>query len=90
MREMVTEDAEGFESPHAVRMSLAAAMTLGFKKGLFYRNARLYCINLLLTYQQGCAAKCAYCGLLESSSRQIRGKELHTGFLAHLSSGRYR
>ncbi|MBW1925175.1 MAG: radical SAM protein [Deltaproteobacteria bacterium] len=51
------------ESPHYVRMSLAAAMTLGFKRGLFYRNARLYCINLLLTYEQGCAARCAYCGL---------------------------
>jgi biotin synthase len=44
-------------------MSLAAAMTLGFKPGLFYRNAKLYCINLLLTYGEGCAARCAYCGL---------------------------
>lgn len=51
------------ESPEYLRMSLAAAMTLGFKPGLFYRNARLYCINLLLSYQEGCAAKCAYCGL---------------------------
>ena len=44
-------------------MSLAAAMTLGFKRGLFYRNARLHCINLLLTYPQGCIGRCAYCGL---------------------------
>jgi biotin synthase len=44
-------------------MSLAAAMTLGFKTGLFYRNAKLYCINLLLSYGNGCAARCAYCGL---------------------------
>lgn len=51
------------ESPEYLRMSLAAAMTLGFKKGLFYRNAKLYCINLLLTYASGCAARCAYCGL---------------------------
>ena len=51
------------ESPDYLRMSLAAAMTLGFKKGLFYRNARLYCINLLLTYRAGCVARCAYCGL---------------------------
>lgn len=51
------------ESPHYLRMSLAAAMTLGLKRGLFYRNARLYCINLLLTYKEGCLAKCAYCGL---------------------------
>ncbi len=51
------------ESPDYLRMSLAAAMTLGFKRGLFYRNARLYCINLLLTYTDGCLARCAYCGL---------------------------
>jgi len=51
------------ESPQFLRMSLAAAMTLGFKPGIFYRNARLYCINLLLTYRSGCAARCAYCGL---------------------------
>jgi biotin synthase len=51
------------QSPDYVRMSLAAAMTLGFKRGLFYRNARLHCINLLLTYPQGCVGKCAYCGL---------------------------
>jgi biotin synthase len=47
-------------------MSLAAAMTLGLKEGLFYRNARLYCLNLLLTYPQGCQANCAYCGLQKS------------------------
>lgn len=52
-----------FESPEHLRMSLAAAMTLGFKKGLFYRNAKPHCINLLLTYREGCAARCAYCGL---------------------------
>ena len=51
------------ESPEYLRMSLAAAMTLGFKPGAFYRGARLYCINLLLTYASGCSARCAYCGL---------------------------
>lgn len=50
-------------SPEYLRMSLAAAMTLGFEPGLFYRNARLHCINLLLTYPSGCGARCAYCGL---------------------------
>ena len=44
-------------SPEYLRMSLAAAMTLGFKPGLFYRNAKLYCINLLLTYRSGCAGR---------------------------------
>jgi biotin synthase-related radical SAM superfamily protein len=51
------------ESPEYLRMSLAAAMTLGLKDGIFYRGARLYCINLLLTYSEGCSARCAYCGL---------------------------
>lgn len=51
------------ESPEYIRMSLAAAMTLGFKNGLFYRDARLFCVNLLLTYKEGCAGRCAYCGL---------------------------
>jgi biotin synthase len=54
-------------------MSLAAAMTLGFKPGIFYRNARLHCINLLLTYRSGCAARCAYCGL--SSKRPGKYQE---------------
>ncbi|MCL6106376.1 MAG: radical SAM protein [Actinobacteria bacterium] len=44
-------------------MSLAAAMTLGLRPGIFYRGAKLCCINLLLTYQGGCAGNCAYCGL---------------------------
>jgi biotin synthase len=38
-------------------------MTLGFTPGWFYRNARLGCINLLLTYAGGCKANCAFCGL---------------------------
>ena len=62
------------ESPEHLRMSLAAAMTLGFKQGLFYRNARLYCINLLLTYKSGCAARCDYCGLSNKRSGKYHEK----------------
>ncbi|MFW9956232.1 MAG: radical SAM protein [Candidatus Thorarchaeota archaeon] len=51
------------ESPQYVRTSLAAAMTMGKIPGKFYRDTKLYCINLLLTYDEGCHAKCAYCGL---------------------------
>jgi len=51
------------DSPDYLRLSLAAAMTLGFVKGWFYRNAQLRCINLLLTYADGCRANCAFCGL---------------------------
>ena len=62
------------ESPQYLRMSLAAAMTLGFKQGLFYRNARLNCINLLLTYRNGCAARCAYCGLSHKRAGKYQDK----------------
>ena len=65
---------EKIESPEYLRMSLAAAMTLGYKHGLFYRNTRLYCINLLLTYDGGCAARCAYCGLSSKRSGKYHEK----------------
>ncbi|MEE9609803.1 MAG: radical SAM protein [Desulfatiglandales bacterium] len=65
---------ELFESPQFMRMSLAAAMTLGFKQGLFYRGAKLHCINLLVTYTAGCAARCAYCGLSSKRPGAYRGK----------------
>jgi len=58
------------ESPEYIRLSLAAAMTLRFASGRFYRDARLYCVNLLLTYTEGCVGRCSYCGL--SGERQGR------------------
>ncbi len=65
MQSMVSnlDTYENLESPAYVRLSLAAAMTLGFVKGWFYRNAQLGCINLLHTYKGGCRANCAFCGL---------------------------
>jgi biotin synthase len=60
---MAELEGDAPRSPGHMRMSLAAAMTLGYQPGLFYRDARLYCINLLLTYPEGCRARCAYCGL---------------------------
>ena len=55
-------------SPEFVRTSTAAAMTLKYYPGKFYRGAMLKALNLLLTYEPGCYARCAYCGL--SSSRK--------------------
>ncbi|OQY45089.1 MAG: radical SAM protein [Desulfobacteraceae bacterium 4572_87] len=69
-----TEQTQIPESPEYLRMSLAAAMTLGLKPGRFYRNAKLYCINLLLTYRSGCAARCAYCGLSNKRTGQYNEK----------------
>ncbi len=59
---------EGSESPQYVRTSLAAAMTMGLIPGKFFHNTKLYCINLLLTYNDGCFGKCAYCGLSKARS----------------------
>ena len=71
---MDANEIKSKESPDYLRMSLAAAMTLGFKPGIFYRDAKLYCINLLLTYGTGCAARCAYCGLSRARSGQYGEK----------------
>jgi len=50
-------------SPEYVQMSTAAAITLGIMQGRMYRTSCTRCLNLLLTYPEGCRANCAYCGL---------------------------
>jgi biotin synthase len=50
-------------SPEYVQMSTAAAITLGVTGGRMYRTSCTRCLNLLLTYPEGCRANCAYCGL---------------------------
>ncbi len=61
------------ESPKFTKTSLAAAITLKLKKGSFYREARLNCLNLLLSYDSGCVGRCAYCGL--ANNRVISPEE---------------
>ena len=50
-------------SPEYVQMSTAAAITLGVMGGYMHRTGCTRCLNLLLTYPEGCRANCAYCGL---------------------------
>jgi len=50
-------------SPDYVQMSTAAAITLGVMQGKMHRCSCTRCLNLLLTYPEGCRANCAYCGL---------------------------
>ena len=50
-------------SPDYVQMSTAAAITLGVMQGYMHRTSCTRCLNLLLTYPEGCRANCAYCGL---------------------------
>lgn len=51
------------ESPEYVSTSLAGAMSLGLERGKFLRQTKCGCLNLLLTYAEGCRANCSYCGL---------------------------
>ena len=51
------------ESPSYVQTSLAGAICLGLASGRFLRGSQCTCLNLLLTYQNGCQAACSYCGL---------------------------
>jgi len=50
-------------SPEYVQMSTAAAITLGLVAGKMHRTSCTHCLNLLVTYPEGCRANCAYCGL---------------------------
>ena len=55
--------APHMKSPEYVQLSTAAAITLGVTAGRMYRCSCTRCLNLLLTYPEGCRANCAYCGL---------------------------
>lgn len=57
------------ESPEYVKTSTAGAISLDLHPGRFHRGAELKALNLLLTYPDGCAANCGYCGL--SSKREL-------------------
>ncbi len=50
-------------SPEYVQLSTAAAITLGIMPGKMHRCGCTRCLNILLTYPEGCRANCAYCGL---------------------------
>jgi len=50
-------------SPEYVQLSTAAAISLGIMPGNMYRCECTRCLNILLTYPEGCRANCAYCGL---------------------------
>ncbi|MFV2057193.1 MAG: radical SAM protein [Thiohalomonadales bacterium] len=50
-------------SPEFVQISTAAAITIGLTPGKMYRTACTHCLNILVTYPEGCRANCSYCGL---------------------------
>jgi len=51
------------ESPQFVKVSHATAISLGLMRGRMYRGAVNKCVNLLVHFDEGCSANCAYCGL---------------------------
>lgn len=55
--------APHMRSPEYVQISTAAAITLGLMPGKMHGCGCTRCLNLLLTYPEGCRANCAYCGL---------------------------
>ncbi len=57
------------ESPEFIQTSLAGAICLGLEQGRFLRGAKCTCLNILLTYQDGCRGACSYCGL--ARNRQV-------------------
>ena len=54
---------ETVRSPEYVQLSTAAAITLGLLPGRMYRTECTHCLNLLVSYPEGCRANCSYCGL---------------------------
>ncbi len=63
MKSMKQTDCAPEMETREVRTSLAAAITLGLEKGRFASGVRLNGLNLVLNYEDGCHASCAYCGL---------------------------
>jgi biotin synthase-related radical SAM superfamily protein len=62
--------APHMRSPDYVQLSTAAAITLGIMPGKMHRCACTRCLNLLLTYPEGCRANCAYCGLARHREKE--------------------
>lgn len=73
-QQLQSTEQEVKESPEYLRMSLSSAMALRLRKGLFHRNAKSPCVNLLMTYNEGCFANCAYCGLARERSGKYADK----------------
>ena len=51
-QQLQATEQEVKESPEYLRMSLSSAMALRFRSGLFHRNAKSPCVNLLMTYDE--------------------------------------
>lgn len=77
-RTPVPEHAGRANSPDQVQTSLAGAITLGMEKGRFANGVQLRGLNLLLTYDSGCRARCTYCGLAKDRPEVTETARNHT------------
>ncbi len=73
------------QSPQHVKMSRASAIKTGLIPGKLYRDAPLYCANLLLTYEvprsaSGCLANCSYCGLARDRGDRTEDSFIRVGW----------
>ena len=59
----VNRPAPQRQSPDYVQISTAAAITLKLVNGRMYGTPCTHCLNILVTYPEGCRANCSYCGL---------------------------
>src|SRR5690606_28797310 len=60
-------------SPEYVQMSTAAAITLGVMPGKMHRCGCTRCLNLLLTYPEGCRANCRL--KIEEHTSELQSRE---------------
>jgi lipoyl synthase len=77
-REPVAEHQGPANSPEQVQTSLAGAVTLGMEPGRFSNGVHLRGLNLLLTYDSGCRARCTYCGLAKDRPEVSEKARNHT------------
>ncbi len=68
-----------------LKMSRASAIKTGLIPGKLYRDAPLYCANLLLTYDvprtaAGCLANCSYCGLARDRGERTEDSFIRVGW----------
>jgi biotin synthase len=79
------------ESPDYVKVSHATAISLGLMPGRMYRGAVNRCVNLLVHFEEGCSANCAYCGLAKKRAGAYEDKSfIHVDWpifsMAHITN----
>jgi biotin synthase len=68
------KERNGGQSPEFVKISCATAISLGLSRGWMHKGAVNRCVNILVHYNEGCSANCAYCGLAKRRPGNYRDK----------------